>query len=658
MSESAPPSTSSRRYKIPPHVEVNSIIKKKRSLGQITYEKIQITRGFKKEAEPKESDTGTAPVEDKWWLGVPEEIRTRRLKLYRAALNGDWARAKVIYDEHKDEIGDVITRLGDTALHVAAAANRIDFVKKLVKKMKVKDLAKRNRIGCTALFYAAASGSVELVKATMEGNKDITMVPQDDKDRMLPIVRAASLGHTEVVEFLYRETKNSLKDDDCIELLVKLIETDSYAVALDLLRDRRHLATKRAKNEETALHVLARKNLTSSNQNPRGIFQRYFNLGAKAVENERALELVELLWENFLLLSERDFSKLIEKPRPLIFDAAKHGNVHFLSILISKYPDLIWKFDENGHTIFHIAVSNRVREIFKFIFEISSVADLLFDSKDKDGNNILHLAGKLPPLNRLNIVSVAALQLQRELLWFQEVKKVVPRKFAEEKNNDGLTPGDLFIKEHEELKRKGETWVKDNASSCMIVATLIATVVFGAAITVPGGYKEDIGLPFFRHKTSFKFFAVSNVISLVFSSVSMVNFLSILAPRYAEEDFLNLLSKKLLFGLATLFISIAAMMVVFAATSFIIFRDGHNIWIANLTIVVSSMPVILFVKQHFRLFSDVLRSTYASDYLIRKGKTSLFYKAAETTTEHQKKPKLFNGSNLTISGTSSGCTNV
>lgn len=279
MSESAPPSTSSRRYKIPPHVEVNSIIKKKRSLGQITYEKIQITRGFKKEAEPKESDTGTAPVEDKWWLGVPEEIRTRRLKLYRAALNGDWARAKVIYDEHKDEIGDVITRLGDTALHVAAAANRIDFVKKLVKKMKVKDLAKRNRIGCTALFYAAASGSVELVKATMEGNKDITMVPQDDKDRMLPIVRAASLGHTEVVEFLYRETKNSLKDDDCIELLVKLIETDSYAVALDLLRDRRHLATKRAKNEETALHVLARKNLTSSNQNPRGIFQRYFNLG-------------------------------------------------------------------------------------------------------------------------------------------------------------------------------------------------------------------------------------------------------------------------------------------------------------------------------------------------------------------------------------------
>ncbi|KAL9409357.1 hypothetical protein AB3S75_047698 [Citrus x aurantiifolia] len=192
----------------------------------------------------------------------------------------------------------------------------------------------------------------------------------------------------------------------------------------------------------------------------------------------------------------------------------------------------------------------------------------------------------------------------------------------------------------------------------MIVATLIVTLVFGAAITVPGGNKEDIGLPFFRHKTSFKVFAVSNVISLVASSVSMVIFLSILAPRYAEEGFLKLLSRKLLFGLATLFIAIAAMMLVFSATNFIVFRDG-SIWIANLAIVVSSMPVILFINQHFRLFDDVLRSKYAPDYLIRKGKTSLFYKARETTTtKHQWKTKLFNGSNLTIPCASSCSTNV
>lgn len=79
------------------------------------------------------------------------------MKLYRAALNGDWAVAKEIYDKYEDEIGVELTAHGNTALHVAAQANRIDFLKKLLKMMNAKDLAKTNKIGCTVFFYAAAS---------------------------------------------------------------------------------------------------------------------------------------------------------------------------------------------------------------------------------------------------------------------------------------------------------------------------------------------------------------------------------------------------------------------------------------------------------------------------------------------------------------------
>ncbi|KAH9647948.1 hypothetical protein KPL70_025390 [Citrus sinensis] len=428
-----------------------------------------------------------------FYLNFTAETITRRLKLYRA-----------------DEIGQEITNLGNTALHVAAQANCIDFVKELLKMMSTEDLAKKNKIGCTAFFYAAGSGMVEIVEEAMKGNKDIAMVPGGDGT--LPIVRAAALGQRQTVVLLYEKTKGSLTDDECIELLVKLIETDLYAVALRLLKDRPQLATKRDRNEETALHVLARKNLTSSNQNPCGGY----------------------------IMTDK--------------------NYYLLEIILL------------------------ITNLTKFF--------------------------------------------------------------------------SLFSEKHKELKRKGETWMKDTASSCMIVATLIATIVFAAAITVPGGNKEDTGLPFFRQKASFKIFAVSNVISLVASSVSIVNFLSIVAPRYAEEDFLHLLPRKLLVGFATLFVAIAAMMVVFSATSYIVFKDG-SLWIAILAIVISSIPVILFVKQHFLFFYDVLRSTYASHYLIRKGKISLFYKAGETTTtKHQWKTKLFNGSNLTIPCTSSCSTNV
>lgn len=120
-------------------------------------------------------------------------------------------------------------------------------------------------------------------------------------------------------------------------------------------------------------------------------------------------------------MSGTDIWELIARPRPLIFDAENHGNVQFLSILIREYPDLMWKCDENRYTIFHIAVSNRQVELFKFIDadDMKAIADLLVDSTDGEGNNILHLAGKLAPPDRLNVVSGSALQMQRELLWFQ-----------------------------------------------------------------------------------------------------------------------------------------------------------------------------------------------------------------------------------------------
>ncbi|KAJ0018231.1 hypothetical protein Pint_12221 [Pistacia integerrima] len=62
---------------------------------------------------------------------------------------------------------------------------------------------------------------------------------------------------------------------------------------------------------------------------------------------------------------------------------------------------------------------NRHRDIFKLIHEMGTLKDLIVASKDKKDNNILHSAGMLAPPDRLNVESGAALQLQRELLWFK-----------------------------------------------------------------------------------------------------------------------------------------------------------------------------------------------------------------------------------------------
>ncbi|PWA90120.1 ankyrin repeat-containing domain, PGG domain protein [Artemisia annua] len=183
-----------------------------------------------------------------------------------------------------------------------------------------------------------------------------------------------------------------------------------------------------------------------------------------------------------------------------LFIAAEMGNTKFIVELIRQYPDLIWKVNDNNQTIFHIAVKHRHEGIYNLLYEIGSMKDLITPLRDENDNNMLHLVGKSAKRKRLQDVSGVAFQMQRELLWFKEVESMIPPSYRERKNKDGLTPYELFTKEHRELVAKGEEWMKGTASQCMVVAALIATVVFAAAFTVPGGYNQTNGIPIFKSK--------------------------------------------------------------------------------------------------------------------------------------------------------------
>ncbi|XP_022855740.1 uncharacterized protein LOC111376960 [Olea europaea var. sylvestris] len=120
--------------------------------------------------------------------------------------------------------------------------------------------------------------------------------------------------------------------------------------------------------------------------------------------------------------------------------------------------------------------------------------------EDKSGNNILHLAAELPPSSRLNIVSGAALQMQRELLWFKEVEKILLPSDVQKKNINKKTPRELFTDEHKELQVAGEKWMKDTATSCMVVATLLLCLLQPMPYLV--GFRKERGLQLSWTKTS------------------------------------------------------------------------------------------------------------------------------------------------------------
>ena len=101
-----------------------------------------------------------------------------------------------------------------------------------------------------------------------------------------------------------------------------------------------------------------------------------------------------------------------------LFDAAEEGNIECLIMLIRFDFDLLWKTDRKRKSIFHVAAEKRHESIFYLLNEIGSIGDLIIDGKEEYGN-ILHLAAELAPKEKLNAISGAALQVQREMLWFK-----------------------------------------------------------------------------------------------------------------------------------------------------------------------------------------------------------------------------------------------
>ncbi|KAL4561460.1 hypothetical protein LXL04_033626 [Taraxacum kok-saghyz] len=590
-------------------------------------------------------------------------------------------------NKDRDLVGCAISENYDTPLHIAASAKNSKltekFVENLVNKMTKKQLELTNQSDNTALCLAAAAGNLKTVMTMLEKNATLGEIP--GSNGMMPLYMASLFGKKEMVNYLYGISKEMYGDwwTDLNRswVLQKCVEADLYDVSLKIVTRWPALA-----KSGVLLGVLARKPEAFRVIKPGFIVWRiiyqilaFINVKVGPISDKPtgAMKLLKIIWAEIVKLPKNEIGNIIRGPpdqptnsgkeredveqllgsilenvskMPLrihnlwtkrgadvvprgvnqkfssrvLFVAAEMGNTEFLVELIRQYPDLIWKTNENDQTIFHVAISHRHEGIYNLLHEIGSMKDMITPMKDQKGNNMLHLVGKCAKKKRLQVISGVALQMQRELLWFKEVESMIPPSYREKKNYDGLTPHELFSKEHKDLLSSGEKWMKDTASQSMVVAALIATIVFAAAFTVPGGYNQDNGVPMFLHKRSFIVFVISDAISLAFSSASLLIFLSILTSRYAEDDFLELLPKRLMRGLTTLFFSIAAMMVAFSVSFFVLYHS-NLIWVPIVISAIASVPVILYARLQYDLLGDVYNSTYGSKNLFKPEKLKIYY---------------------------------
>ncbi|GLT90047.1 hypothetical protein SLE2022_080000 [Rubroshorea leprosula] len=353
--------------------------------------------------------------------------------------------------------------------------------------------------------------------------------------------------------------------------------------------------------------------------------------------DEYAREVIHLIChQSFSELDQNQFvqSRAVEAT----FQAIKNGIPDIVKEITKANANILWSSTDPEDSrskiqnIFACAVAHRQERVAHLLYESEKEKNMLFIT-DEDGNNTLHLAAKLPPHYQLGYIHAAALQLQNEVRWFKAVKKIVPRSFNGHKNEDNETPLEVFVREHKDLLKEAEEWVKKTAKSSTVVGALIITIMFAVAFTVPGGNDQSAGFPILLHKTPIPFmiFMVSDAVSLFTASSSVLMFLGILTSHYSDEDYRE--TFLLIIGLTSLFVSIATMTIAFCAALFIMLQGQGGLGLVIPVTLLAGIPITCFVLLQFPLLVEILGLTLSPNIFGKKETSWMGIMTADISTK-------------------------
>ncbi|KAL2322742.1 hypothetical protein Fmac_027121 [Flemingia macrophylla] len=592
--------------------------------------------------------------------------------LHIAILKGDWEATKAFLDNDPSALTAKITIVGRTALHVAAVGAQWHMVEKLVQHVPAQVLAELDFMGCTCLHYVAMGESVSAAKALVSKNPSLTQ--HTDLKGFTPLIYSITSARCkEIVWYFVLNTTDDrpgapFSGPSASQLVALLTAAGFHDITVYLLQHYPNLATLLNSNGNGSLilNVLSKMPSDFQSGNKLGFWKRciyhfvpdgldylppshlrgnlkdsngdtshhqsyfgsslwngiqHFVPGIKLVREAKlrhtsAVRLVEFVCTQVSNTNDSQFWQSFVSAN-IVFNATAAGIVEILRVCFQFFPDLVWTHLPNEGFVAQIAIKNRQEKVFSLLCRMPVICKFLVLTIDESQNTTSHLAARFAS-SQLATISGAAFKMQKELQWFKEVEKWDHPLHKELKNEDGKTPWQLFREEHEPLLEEAKNWMKDTSNSCMLVATLIATVVFAASITVPGGNNQEKGFPIYLSDNTFMVFVVSDTFALFSSMVSLLMFLSILTAHYAEEDFLKRLPERIILGLASLFFAIVNTMIAFGAALHLLLRDRLK-WVAIPIALLACVPAALFARLQLPLFMQMIISTYGSRIYNRQG---------------------------------------
>ncbi|KAL3746953.1 hypothetical protein ACJRO7_015828 [Eucalyptus globulus] len=316
--------------------------------------------------------------------------------------------------------------------------------------------------------------------------------------------------------------------------------------------------------------------------------------------------------------------KLLELLPSIVLDAASRGISEIVKLCFEHFPELTWNQNFIKELMKNV-VKGRHVEFFRLLNAPGTIPLLTDDVRRHLRKEVVEWSQTCLPKD----VSGAHFLMQRELQWFKVLEdmsdpssKSLPIKNilsaikyiskSPDLSEDETSDWDEFVEKRTELLKEAGQWMKDTSSSYSLVSTLIITVTFAAAFTVPGGNDSPTGILKFLKESSVMVFAIADAFALFSSVAATLMFLAILTSRYGAEDFLNSLPTKMILGLTFLFLSLAFMLVAFGSALTIVLREQLK-WIYIPIIPITffaAIPIVLFAILHLPLYFEMIESTY------------------------------------------------
>ncbi|XP_057506246.1 uncharacterized protein LOC130789491 isoform X2 [Actinidia eriantha] len=193
-------------------------------------------------------------IQDEYWRYIP---------LVKAALEGNWDVARGFFDQDESVLTAPITPSLETALHIAVGTGKaLHFVKELVESIPVQALEVCDHKNDTALHTAAWVGNT--AAAVLLAEKHQPLLYMRGSRSRLPVHLAAVNGSKDTLSYLLRVTMDDpvakpYQDESGIWLLMYVITSGFYDIALNLIDRYPHLATLKIASGDCALGNIATK---------------------------------------------------------------------------------------------------------------------------------------------------------------------------------------------------------------------------------------------------------------------------------------------------------------------------------------------------------------------------------------------------------------